>query len=107
MSDTKPVITLDPKIVSECIKQHLTDNPITMPQSGFIRLKNLRRFVPWGDTTTWQKSKDPADSFPMYYKLSGGITAWSCEELHAYFNSIKRQPTQDAANDAVIFDDAS
>ena len=55
-----------------------------LPRSGYIRASALLRFIPWGRTTLWARSK--AD-FPRPVKLSARITAWRAEEVWAWIEA--------------------
>ncbi|MDB5978690.1 MAG: hypothetical protein JWR07_5450, partial [Nevskia sp.] len=50
-----------------------TENPATLPETGFIRQKQLAAIIPFSRTTLWRKVRD--GEFPAPIRLSAGITA--------------------------------
>lgn len=63
-----------------------TPNPVTLPSTGFIRLADLVKFVPFGKATIWRKCKDEKSDFPRPVKLSDRVTAWRVEDIRAWIN---------------------
>lgn len=64
-----------------------------IPQTGYVRLSQLARNpkkpeapapIPVSYATVWRWVA--AGKFPKPVKLSGGITAWKAEEIHAWFD---------------------
>lgn len=55
-----------------------------LPETGFIRAKDLVPLLPFSRSVLWDMSA--AGDFPKGYKLTQGITAWSCEEVIAWFD---------------------
>lgn len=62
-----------------------------LPKHGYSRASQLLAFLPFGSTTLWTWSKD--GRFPKPVKISNAVTAWSNEEVHAWF--AKQQATND------------
>jgi hypothetical protein len=62
----------------------------TLPTTGYVRQAELvgnckqaiRGVIPFSSTTLWRKVAD--GSFPAPVKLSGGVTAWRVEDVHAW-----------------------
>lgn len=59
--------------------------PIILPRTGYSRLSQLLPFLPIGKTTIYQWSKD--GRFPAPVKISGSVTAWSNEAVHAWLDA--------------------
>ena len=57
----------------------------TLPATGYVRLPELRRIIPFGRSTIWRKAKN--GTFPKPVKLSEGITAWKVEDIRAWMES--------------------
>ncbi len=54
-----------------------------LPATGFIREKRLiPTYAPFSSATLWRKVK--SGDFPAPVKLSPGVTAWRCEDVHAW-----------------------
>jgi len=62
-----------------------TSVPSTLPLTGYSRLSQLLPFLPIGKTTIYQWSKD--GRFPAPVKISGSVTAWSNEAVHAWLDA--------------------
>lgn len=56
--------------------------PAGLPATGFIRLADLVKLIPFGKATVWRKVK--AGQFPKPVKLSERITAWPVEDVRAW-----------------------
>ena len=57
-----------------------------LPDAGFVRQADLvPGIVPFSAATLWRKVK--AGSFPQPVKLSERVTAWRCEDVHAWMRS--------------------
>ena len=54
----------------------------TLPQHGLVRFNELIRFVPLGRTTIYKWIK--LGKFPKPMKLSPTVSAWRCEDIHAW-----------------------
>lgn len=61
------------------------DQPYILPETGFIRQKQLANIIPFSRTTLWRKVKD--GEFPAPVHLSAGITAWRVETIRAWIES--------------------
>jgi prophage regulatory protein len=51
-------------------------------QPRYVRLRELRKLVPFAEATIWRKSRD--GSFPAPVKLSARITAWNLSAVEAW-----------------------
>lgn len=58
------------------------DNPLVLPETGFVRQRLLLRFVPFSKSTLWRRVK--AGDFPAPIRLSAGVTAWRAEDVHRW-----------------------
>jgi prophage regulatory protein len=61
----------------------------TEPSRRLIRKPELRRLVPYSDTTIWRKEK--AGQFPRRVQLSPTAVAWFEDEILAWIQSRVRQ----------------
>lgn len=62
---------------SEAARQF--DKPLGLPEIGFVRQRQLLRFVPFSKSTLWRRVK--AGEFPAPVRLSAGVTAWRVDEI--------------------------
>ncbi|MCX7069232.1 MAG: AlpA family phage regulatory protein [Methylococcales bacterium] len=53
--------------------------PATLPETGFIRISELIKIIPFSASTIWRKAKN--GTFPKPYKLSEQITAFDVVEV--------------------------
>jgi prophage regulatory protein len=58
---------------------------LTLPNTGFVRQKQLLRFVPFSKSTLWRRIN--AGEFPAPIRLSVGITAWRAEDVHRWIRA--------------------
>jgi prophage regulatory protein len=63
----------------------IDESSYTLPETGFVRQKQLAAIIPFSRTTLWRKVR--AGEFPAPVKLSAGITAWRVEEVRAWIAS--------------------
>lgn len=56
----------------------MTENN-TLPETGFLRLPDVLRFIPVSKTTWWNGVK--SGRFPKSIKLGKGITTWRAEDI--------------------------
>ena len=61
----------------------------TMPETGYLRLPEVLRYIPVSKTTWWNGVK--SGRFPKSVKLGPGITVWRVEDIRTY---IDRQSSQ-------------
>lgn len=59
-----------------------TETSATLPETGFIRQKQLAAIIPFSRTTLWRKVRN--GEFPAPIRLSAGITAWKVELVRAW-----------------------
>ncbi len=64
---------------------------VMLPETGFLRLLEVLRYIPVGKTTWWNGIK--SGRFPKPVKLGTRITAWRAEDIHA----LIAQPNQSTA----------
>lgn len=60
-------------------------NSYGLPITGFIRERQLVSLLPFSSGTLLNMTA--AGEFPPKYKLSKGVTAWSCAEVIEWFNA--------------------
>ncbi|WP_076565283.1 AlpA family phage regulatory protein [Janthinobacterium sp. TND4EL3] len=59
---------------------------IELPATGFVRQANLiPNVIPFSAATLWRRVK--SGEFPAPVKLSARVTAWRCEDVHAWMQS--------------------
>lgn len=63
---------------------------VALPATGFVRVKQLLFFVPFGRTTIWRKVK--AGDFPRPVKLSQQVTAWRVEDVRQWIERMGGNP---------------
>jgi len=61
----------------------------TIPQIGFVRLREVLTVIPVGKTCWWAGVK--SGRFPKPVKLSERCTAWKAEDIHALIKQIAEQ----------------
>ena len=61
-----------------------------LPADGFIRIKQLIRFIPFSRTTIWRKVKD--GQFPRPVKLSAYVTAWRVADVRGWIEQAGGSP---------------
>jgi prophage regulatory protein len=59
--------------------------PADLPVTGYVRLSQLVRLIPFSPATIWRKVK--AGQFPKPRKLSANVTAWKAEEVRAWIDA--------------------
>lgn len=62
----------------------------TLPETGFVRQKQLVSFIPFSRTTLWRKVRD--GEFPAPVRLSAGITAWKVELVRKWIEDHSTSP---------------
>lgn len=56
----------------------------TLPEIGFVRLKDILKVFPVSKSTWWLGVKK--GQYPKPVKLSSKITAWKAEDIHQLIN---------------------
>lgn len=56
----------------------MTENK-TLPETGYLRLPDVLRYIPVSRTTWWNGVK--SGRFPKSVKLGPGITTWKAEDI--------------------------
>ena len=65
-----------------------TPNEYTLPETGFIRQKQLiPSIIPFSRTTLWRKVKEA--TFPAPVRISAGAVAWRVEDVRAWIEAPK------------------
>ncbi len=57
-----------------------------LPTTGFIRLKDVQRFIPVSTSTWWKGVKEGI--YPQPVKLSPRTTAWKAEDIRALIDQL-------------------
>ena len=59
----------------------------TVPEIGFVRLREILKVIPVGKTCWWEGVK--SGLYPKPVKLSKRCTAWQAEDIRALIKQIK------------------
>lgn len=60
----------------------------TLPEIGFVRLKDILKVFPVSKSTWWLGIKE--GRYPKPVKLSPKITAWKAEDIHQLINQHQK-----------------
>lgn len=63
----------------------MSDKP-TLPDTGYVRQRQLLTLIPFSSTTLWRKVK--AGEFPAPVKLSQRVTAWRAEDVRGWMDKM-------------------
>ena len=66
----------------------------TIPETGFIRLKEVLTVIPFGKSCWWEGVK--SGRYPKPIKLSPRRTAWKAEDIHALIKQLSEQAAIDS-----------
>jgi prophage regulatory protein len=58
----------------------------TIPETGFLRLPEVLKFIPVGKSTWWAGVK--SGKYPKQVKLGKRTSAWRAEEIKALIDSF-------------------
>ncbi|TKW61097.1 MAG: AlpA family phage regulatory protein [Blastochloris viridis] len=58
----------------------------TLPNTGFLRLKDVMKFIPVSRATIYRKMEE--GKFPQAYRLGSNTTAWRAEDIQAYIQQV-------------------
>jgi prophage regulatory protein len=61
----------------------------TIPETGFLRLRQVLTVIPLGKTCWWEGVK--SGRFPKPVKLSARCTAWKAEDIHSLIRRLSEQ----------------
>lgn len=76
-------------------KREVTLAAPQLAATGFIRQAQLiPTFVPFSSATLWRLVS--RKKFPQPVRLSERITAWKCEDIHAWLQAVGTQETRAA-----------
>jgi prophage regulatory protein len=64
----------------------------TIPETGFVRLREVLTVIPVGKTCWWEGVK--SGRFPKPVKLSIRCTAWRAEDIHKLIQEIGEQASR-------------
>ncbi len=59
-----------------------------LPETGFVRIKEILRIIPVGKTTWWEGVRD--GRYPKPVKLAPRVTAWRVEDIRELIEQYKR-----------------
>jgi predicted DNA-binding transcriptional regulator AlpA len=85
-------ITPKPKPAPAKAKQ--SEQPESLPATGFVRLPKIKKFIGVCDATIWRWSK--TGKFPAPVKLSPTITAWRAEDVRHWIEKQGRAQSEEA-----------
>lgn len=60
------------------------EGEFALPETGFVRQKQVLRLVPFSKSTLWRRVKKKL--FPQPIKLSVGITVWRVEDIRRWIS---------------------
>ncbi|MFY9329107.1 MAG: AlpA family phage regulatory protein [Georgfuchsia sp.] len=63
--------------------------PLTLPETGFLRQPQVLAFVPISKSTLWRRIQ--ARTFPEPVKLSERVTVWRAEDIRRWIIEQGRQ----------------
>jgi prophage regulatory protein len=72
-------------IPNDRVVQRTSTPNLSLPTSGFLRLRQVLQIVPIGRSTLYQKMK--LGTFPPAVKLGPRITAWRVEDINEYLQN--------------------
>ena len=58
----------------------------TMPETGYIRVKEVLRYIPVSKSTWWSGVK--SGRYPKPVKLGPRTTAWRVQDIRNYIESV-------------------
>ena len=58
-----------------------------LPETGYIRLREVLRLIPVGKTTWWEGVK--SGRFPKAIKLGPRTTAWRAEDIRVLIDTLR------------------
>lgn len=58
----------------------------TLPETGFLRLSEVLKYIPLGKTTWWNGVK--SGKYPKSVKLGRRITAWRVEDIRELISTM-------------------
>ena len=61
----------------------------TLPQTGFLRLPTILKFVPVGRSSWWKGVKE--GKYPASIKLGPKTTVWKAEDIHELLASFSKE----------------
>lgn len=67
-----------------------------LPETGFLRLKQILQFIPVGETT-WRVGVKEG-YFPKPIKIAGRVNLWRVEDIRDLIASYSNQPEQNATD---------
>lgn len=65
-----------------------------LPETGFLRLETVLKYIPVGKTTWWNGVK--SGRFPKAVKLGTRITTWRAEDIRALIDQADQSTTSKA-----------
>lgn len=60
----------------------------TLPETGFLRLSEVLKYIPIGRTTWWNGVK--SGKYPKSVKLGKRITAWRAEDIRTLIDKVQQ-----------------
>ncbi|TVM34902.1 transcriptional regulator [Oceanidesulfovibrio marinus] len=62
---------------------------LELPVTGFLRFKDVQRFIPVSSSTWWKGVREGI--YPQPVRLSTRTTAWRAEDIHKLINRLSNQ----------------
>lgn len=63
--------------------------PNSLPDTGFLRLSAVLKFIPIGKSSWWEGVK--SGKYPQPVKLGAKITAWRAEDIRALIEQLSQK----------------
>lgn len=63
-----------------------------LPQTGFLRLPTILKFVPVGRSSWWKGVKE--GKYPASIKLGAKTTVWRAEDIHELIASFNNEAAE-------------
>jgi len=61
----------------------------SLPETGFLRLPAVLKFIPIGKSSWWEGVK--SGKYPQPVKLGAKITAWRAEDIRALIEQLSQK----------------
>jgi len=65
------------------------NNNLVLPETGFLRINDVLRFIPVCKATWWAGIRD--GRYPKAVKLSARTSAWKVEDIRALIKELSAQ----------------
>lgn len=72
----------------------------TLPNTGFLRLKEVLKFIPVSRATIYRKMEE--GKFPKSYELGDNSVAWRAEDIQAYIQQAPLSKNKPKGKGAIM-----